>query len=209
MLQTRSHQGFTLLELLVAIAIFTIVAAMAMGGFHQLVKQREQATDAMQRIRMVQRCVMRISQDFEQLSPRPIRDATSNADIPALNASTDGANIIELSHGGWFNPTGINRSTLQRVRYRLIDNKLYREYWPMLDRNLNTNPVQTQLLDKVTSVTLRYMSESREWQTSWPPNLSTGAPASNMGRMLPVAIEITITLQDWGDIKRVIEVPTL
>jgi general secretion pathway protein J len=202
-------RGFTLLELLVAIAIFSIVAVMAMGGFHQLVKQREQATDAMQRIRMVQRCVMRISQDFEQLSPRPIRDATSNTDIPALYAANNGSDIIEFSHAGWFNPTGINRSTFQRIRYRLIDNKLYREYWPMLDRTLNTNPVQVQLLDKVNAVTLRYMSESREWQTSWPPNQNAGPQTPNLGRTLPVAVEITITLQDWGDIKRIIEVPTL
>lgn len=209
MKKTLPTRGFTLLELLVAIAIFTIVAAMAMGGFHQLVKQREQASDAMQRIRMVQRCVMRMSQDLEQLSARPIRDATGNADAPALYASNNGSDIIEFSHAGWFNPTGINRSTFQRVRYRLVDNKLYRDYWPMLDRTLNTLPVQTQLLDKVTSVTLRYMSESREWQTSWPPTQISGPQTANTGRSLPVAVEFTIKLQDWGDIKRIIEVTNL
>ena len=212
MRNTVPQRGFTLLELLVAIAIFAIVGALAMGGLHQLVKQREAAAATMERVRDLQRTVMRMSQDFEQLTARPIRDATSATDIPALYLSNNGTDIVEFSRAGWTNPTGINRSTLQRVRYRLTDNKLYRDYWTVMDRTLSSAPVQQQLLDKVTSVTLRYMDESRSWQTTWPAmqvNTNVPLPASPVPRSLPVAVEITLTLQDWGEIKRVIEVPSL
>lgn len=211
-------KGFTLLELLVAITIFAIVAIMAMGGFNQLVRQRSIAATTMERVRNLQRCVTRMSQDLEQLSARPIRDATSAIDIPALSVGNDGVEIFEFSRAGWSNPTGLNRSTLQRVRYRLVDHKLYRDYWPVLDRTLNTVPVQVQLLDKVSNVTVRYMDNTGQWQSTWPPgassstntNTSNGNPTANYPpRYLPIAIEFTLTLEDWGDIKRIVEVPTL
>jgi general secretion pathway protein J len=211
MLNQPQQRGFTLLELLVAITIFTIVGALAMGGLHQLIQQREMAAATMERIRNVQRCVMRMSQDFEQLAARPIRDATSSSDVPALYISNNGSDIVEFTHAGWSNPTGINRSTLQRVRYKIMDNKLYREYWNVIDRTLNNVPAQVQMLDKVSTVTLRYMDDNHNWQTTWPPNQlnsngNSGAAAQEL-RHLPIAVEITITLQDWGEIKRLIEVP--
>ena len=206
------NKGFTLLELLVAIIIFAIVAVMAYGGFNQLVRQRDIAATTMQRVRNLQRCVTRMAQDFEQLSARPIRDANSAADMPALYVGNSGTDLVEFTHAGWTNPTGLSRSTLQRVRYRLVDNKLYRDYWYVLDRTLNNVPVQVELLDKVSNVTLRYMDSSGQWQTTWPPGgvaaASNGVPNANyQPRLLPVAIEFTLTLQDWGDIKRIIEVP--
>jgi general secretion pathway protein J len=208
----RSHKGFTLLELLVAITIFAIVSILAMSGYNQLVHQREIAATTMERVRNVQRCVMRMSQDLEQLVARPIRDATSATDIPALVAGDNGADVLEFTRAGWSNPTGINRSTMQRVRYRFVDNKLYRDYWSTLDRTLNTVPVEVQMLDKVTAITFRYMDSMRQWQTTWPPtaaSASNGARAALVPRDLPVAVEVTLTLQDWGEIKRVIEVPSL
>jgi general secretion pathway protein J len=121
--------------------------------------------------------------------------------------------LVEFTRAGWTNPTGINRSTLQRVRYRLVDNKLYRDYWGVLDRTLNSTPIEVQLLDKVQSVTFRFMDNGRQWQTTWPASQATqvaGAPAASFAsRDLPIAIEVTINLQDWGEIKRLVEVPTL
>jgi len=212
-MNTRSSRGFTLLELLIAIVIFAIVGVLAMGGYNQLVRQREIAAATMERVRNLQRTVMRMSQDFEQLAARPIRDATSATDMPALLTSTNTGDLVEFTRAGWTNPTGINRSTLQRVRYRLVDNKLYRDYWGVLDRTLNSTPIEVQLLDKVQSVTFRFMDNGRQWQTTWPASQATqvaGAPAASFAsRELPIAIEVTINLQDWGEIKRLVEVPTL
>jgi general secretion pathway protein J len=87
----------------------------------------------------------------------------------------------------------------------LVDGKLYRDYWTVLDHGLNATPVHALLIDKVKSITLRYMDFSRQWQTSWPAG-STGGTGIALARALPLAVEITLTLEDWGEIKRVVEV---
>jgi len=62
------------------------------------------------------------------------------------------------------------------------------------------------LVDHVRSFTLRFMDAGHQWQTQWPP-ITAGALQSLTLRMRPVAIEITIELEDWGILMRHIEVP--
>ena len=205
---TRRHAsvaGFTLIELLVAIVIFAIVGVLAMGGFNDLLSQRDRASQTMARARAVQRAVTRLAQDFEQLDPRPIRDATATTYNPAVYFNSGEPNTVELTRAGWTNPAGVSRSTLQRVRYRFVDGKLYREYWTVLDRTLNNTPVQAEMLDRVTGFSLRFMDFNRQWQTTWPAN-SVGGIGISRARSLPLAVEITLVLEDWGEIKRVVEV---
>lgn len=199
------QSGFTLLELLIAIAIFAIVAVLAMSGYNELLMQRERASQTMERARAVQRAMTRLTQDFEQLEPRPVRNATATGADPALYSNTGGTYLVELTRAGWTNPAGVSRATLQRVGYRLENGKLYRDYWTVLDRSLSNVPAQALQVDKVKSFTLRYMDFNRQWQTSWPAN-STGGTGMIRARALPLAVEITLTLEDWGELKRVVEV---
>jgi hypothetical protein len=46
------------------------------------------------------------------------------------------------------------------------------------------------------------MNDSRTWVDQWPP---TGSSAL---RSRPFAVQITLELEDWGHIVRVIEVPS-
>lgn len=199
---TKAVAGFTLLELLIAITIFAVIGAMALGGYNQLLKQRERADTSMARIRATQLAVTKIAQDFEQLEPRPIRDPTAQTQRAALMTDASGVNVVELTRAGWSNPAGVQRSTLQRVAYRLRDGKLYRDYWTVLDPTLGSMPVEVELLDKVTAFKLRFMDQNRQWQTLWP---AAGASATS-ARDLPLAVEFTLQLEDWGEIKRLVEV---
>lgn len=197
--------GFTLLELLIAIAIFAVVGILAMSGYNELLMQRERAEQTMARARAVQRAMMRLSQDFAQLEPRPVRDATAATVNPALYFNAGGTHVVELTRAGWSNPAGVSRATLQRVGYRFRDGKLYRDYWAVLDRGLSAVPVEALMVDRVTNFTLRFMDRNRQWQTTWPAD-STGGTGNARARSLPVAVEITLTLEDWGELKRIIEV---
>lgn len=203
--------GFTLLEVLIAVAIFTIVGTMALSGYNELSRQSDRVEQSMERIRSVQRTVQRMSSDFMELEPRPVREPLGDGMQPALRASSGTQELAEFTHSGWSNPSGVPRPTLQRVAYQFEDNKLTRTYWQMLDRTLTAQPQSTVMLDKVRSVKLRFMDNNRNWQEQWPPangSLVVGVPNGSVDSLglRPIAVEITLDLQDWGVITRLVEV---
>jgi general secretion pathway protein J len=204
--------GFTLLEVLIAVAIFVIVGTMALSGYNELSRQSIRVEESMARIRAVQRTMQRMSQDFMELEPRPVREPLGDGMQPALRADGRSQDLAEFTHSGWSNPAGVPRPTLQRVAYQLQDKKLTRSYWVMLDRTLTSQPVSTVVLDRVTSVKLRFMDSTRNWQEQWPSANSgvvAGAQAgsSDALSLRPIAVEITMDLEDWGVVTRVVEVP--
>ena len=194
--------GFTLLEILIAVAIFAVVSTMALGGYNALLRQSERIETNMARTRAVQTAMHRMVQDFAELEPRPVREPLGSAPQPVLFAQPRNEQLAELTRAGWSNTAGVPRSTLQRVLYRFQDNKLKRDYWVSLDRTLSAPPISVVLLDEVKSVSLRFLSPDRVWTDQWP---ATGAPATPYLR--PIAIEITMDLEDMGTVKRLVEVP--
>ena len=211
--RTRTTAGFTLIELLVAVAIFAIMASIAYGGLDGVIKQRTRNADAMKRLRQVQLAIDIMSRDFEQLVPRPVRDGLGGT-LGPLVAGPQNVPPIEFTRGGWSNPIGITRSTQERVAYSLEDGKLMRSFWPELDGSISGDPVKQELLPDVTSVHIQYADPSLNYQDAWPPlpNGQTPPPATGIvtaaagAGPLPTAVSITLTLKDWGDITRIVEV---
>ena len=195
-------RGFTLLEVLVAMTIFAIVAYMAYGGFGAVLKQQQILEQTSARLRSVQFAVRQLTHDFVQLQPRPVREELGEGWRPALIADSREQQAAELTRAGWSNPLGRPRPTLQRVAYRVEDGILIRSYWPVLDRLLEEAPTEVELLDGVNDFVIRFLPAEGEWIEQWPASNVVGQP-----RLLPRAIEIVLDLEDWGEIRRIIEVP--
>jgi general secretion pathway protein J len=194
------------MELLVAVAIFAVVGTLALSGYTELQKQSEYAEQRLERTREVQRAVQTITQDLEQLEPRPIREPLGESELPALLAQDPTEYSMQFTRAGWSNTAGLSRPTLQRVGYRLDQDGLWRDNWPVLDRTLSVEPVRRKLLGGVRTVTFRFMDQSRTWVDRWPAAaVAIGAQPDT--RVRPAAIEVTIELEDWGTIRRVVEVP--
>ena len=197
-------RGFTLLEVLVAVVIFGIISVLAYGGYNQLIQQSDIVERSASRTRAVQSTVQRMSEDFAMLEPRPIREPIGESLEPALRAGgTRTETLVDLTRSGWTNPAGLSRSTLQRVTYRLLDNKLERAYWSALDRTLTTEPTSAVMLDKVRTASFRFLDQNQSWHEQWPPLGYSGPDAA---RLRPIAVEITLDLEDWGKLVRLIEV---
>jgi general secretion pathway protein J len=196
------QRGFTLVEIMIAVLIAAILAVMSFEAMQQALGSRERVRANAARLQAVQFTMRSLVQDFSQLDPRPVREPLGQEYQPALLGSTE----VSFTRAGWMNPVGVERSTLQRVRYALRDGKLYREYWTVLDAQLDPLPVSRELLSGVRIFKLRYMSDARTWRDDWPPPTLSGARPERELRWRPIAVEVTLELEDWGRLTRIIEV---
>ena len=199
----RRQSGFTLLEILVAVTILAIMGLMSYRAVRDARLQAEIAATHMDRLREVQRAVHLLVTDFRTLAPRPVRELIGDGYRPALVRDPNSTALFELTHAGWPNGAGTPRGTLQRVSYRLEDRTLIREYWTVTDPTLSNEPQKRELLGGVERIEVRYMGHGREWDTQWPPLGGTGDRAL---RARPLAVEITIRLDGYGEIRRLVEV---
>jgi general secretion pathway protein J len=200
------QRGFTLIELLVAMFVTAIMFTIGYGAINQAITNRDGLSARQERLLQLQRSMRLFSQDFTQLAPRPVREQNGLWQ-PALEADARKPSLVSLTRGGWANPAGVQRAMLQRVRYVLEERTLWRESFDVLDATLDARPKRRRMLDRVTTVRLRYMDEARAWHEQWPPlSQGSGAPSQAELRKRPIAVEVSIELEDWGTVLRLIEV---
>lgn len=206
----KQVRGFTLIELMVALTITAIIMVIAYGGLRTITINEDHSRAADKRLRQVQLAMSIMQQDFAQLEPRPVRDGLGGVQPPLLAGPQNVPPII-FTRGGWSNPLGLTRSTEQRVAYSLEDGKLMRSWWPELDGQAQVVPAKEALLEGVDSVKIQYMdATSKTFLDVWPPTQSSGASAAAtpqaVNPLLPIAVSITLTLKDMGDVTRIVEV---
>ncbi len=203
MISRQQQSAFTLLELLVAIAIFSFMSAAVFTGVRQIVVERELVQAHTAELIELQRAVRYLQTDFAQFHPRSVRGSLGRTRRPALVSDPSEEFAVELSREGWRNFAKQPRGTLQRVNYKLIDGELIREYWPVMDRMLAAESRELVLLEGVEKFEMAYMDENGEWQEDWPPaNAGTGWQTP-----VPLAVRYTVTLDSFGEIQRIVEIP--
>lgn len=207
-MSTSRSRGFTLIEVLVSIFLLSVLSAFCYATLNYVGKSRENAKAAFDRTRELQLAIHTLVTDFEQIEPRAVRDVLGQNRLPVLKADRSTTELAAFTRGGWPNPAGLQRGTLQRVTYSLENGTLMRGYTTVLDATLSNTPVRRELLKDVVQVQLRFMDPSRTWIDQWPA-LSGGGGATNAVAVetRPLAVEITLELRDFGRIVRVVEVP--
>ena len=199
----RRSDGFTLIELLVAVAIVAVIGVIALGGLSQVIQQQTVARERADRWREIQFAIRLVMQDLSQIHPRPARDELGEGWQPSILASPNAQFALELSRGGWANPTGFPRGSVLRVAYDWEDGMLVRYHWPVIDRAPGTLPIRTELLDGVDNVELRFMDQSGGWHPGeWPP-VEMAGPETLVAR--PRLIEFALELEDFGRVWRWVE----
>ena len=155
-----SNRGFTLLEMLAAIAIFSIVSLASWQIMQGIIQAHDVGTSQHQRMEKLQYAMLVIEQDLRQIIDRGPRVDGKVSEQSLFSSSdmleTDDQALVFVREG-WHNPgQRLPRSELQRVYYRLKDGKLERLHDYVLDKVANTEPVKRVLLDNVNGLKFRF-----------------------------------------------------
>jgi len=208
MVKSTAQYGFTLLEVLVAMAVFAVMAAMAYSGLDQVHRARSVSEQAADQLIELQRAFLFMGRDVQQVVDRPIRNELGERE-PAFVGDIQNQMVMQLTRTGWRNPMPniIHRSSLQRVAWGMEEDNLVRVFWNSLDRANEPNMVKQIMLHGVKSVEVRFLDKSNSWQDRWPATSLSSNPAQPPDLSPPRAVEFTLESKNYGKIQRVFAVP--
>lgn len=207
MRRQRHQGGFTLLEVLIAVFITSMISL----GVWQVMNTLMASRDGIERVsgtfRDVQKTVSLLERDLLQAVKRPVKNAYGER-LPALTSRLNNTEL-ELTRQGWRNPLGDRRSELQRVawEYDELEEQVVRRYWPVLDRAQNTESREQVLLEDVSSLEVRFLEGTEQWRDEWPAGdnpLEDAEGDAILEMPLPRAVEMVIEHGRFGTLRRVV-----
>jgi general secretion pathway protein J len=185
--RTIIRSGFTLVEALVALSLFALIAAAGAAVLSTSIDSRFAVRASSDRTAALLRTRSLLKADLGQVVSRRTRDRNGEPQPQALAGATrPGDPLLTLTRAGWNHGGRAGRSSLQRVEYRLVDGRLERRVSPFLDGSPPGPP--QRLLTDVREVTVSFLQDGREAPTPAPG--PSGEP--------PDAVRLTVTLKGYG-----------
>ena len=191
----KCSSGFTLIEMMIAIFIFSVVATLSYSGLNYILKGQSYLQTSSNQLKDLQLSFRYFEKDINQMINRSVRNQYGD---------------FSFTHAGWRNPANLVRSKMQRVSYELDEKTLKRYTWGQLDGAIAEQFFETDLLEGVESIKLRYLDQANQWQTTWPP-LNSGSAEPALGAVqqfdIPRALELTIKVENIDEIRRLFASP--
>lgn len=189
------NKGFTLLEILVALFIFVIMAMLATTGLYNVFRNKEILTQLDEKTTVLQLSLAIVNNDLQQIIDRPIMD-NDTLQMALFGTQT----TINFTRNGNVNPKSqAQRSHLQRVQYHYNNHQLIRNFWSVLDRAPDSTMHSRVLFDDITHFEIHYFDIKQRSYTKWPPKFLSNQTHKTK-QPFPVAIELELTSTTWGKI---------
>ncbi|HEY2862751.1 MAG TPA: type II secretion system minor pseudopilin GspJ [Casimicrobiaceae bacterium] len=187
----RGH-GFTLLEVLIAIAIVALLSLLGYRALASLSESESRLALEGTKWRTLDLFFSRLEGDLREAIPRPARSGavTEPSWLAGVDANGNGALAFSRAGPEFALDPG---SGGQRLGYRLRNGNIEVLYWPGFDRPRESEPAPYTLLSGVTQFRLTYLTASGRWIDSWP------LPGEGD---LPRAARVLITLSSGEEIQR-------
>ncbi|MGO2136002.1 MAG: type II secretion system minor pseudopilin GspJ [Marinobacter sp.] len=203
----KSQQGFTLLEVLVAITITAVIGIGVWQVLNGVILSRDRVDELAEQFDGLQRAMLLLERDITQIVNRPARDIYGDFK-PALTSREDEF-VLMVTRQGWRNPLGIRRSSLQRVGWEYTGTELRRRYWPTVDQGQEDNSRELLLLEGVTAFDIKFLNDQNAWEPEWPSSdaMASLSPSSRPDIPFPLGIEITLEHERFGELVRTFVLP--
>jgi general secretion pathway protein J len=194
----HQYQGFTLIEMVIAVAIFAVMMVIAFPGLTHIAKVGDQVGQSNRRLSELQFALTYLNRDWTQVSSRKILDQYGD-EKPHIVIED---NSISFTHSGWSNLLQQKRSELQRVQYLVKENQLIRQYWVSLDQATAEEPISTVLIDDVESFSVHLIDSSEQAIERWPLDEQEQQRVDK-----PIALRVEIDVKQFGQVHRIMEIP--
>ncbi len=197
-------QGFTLIEILVALFIFAILAVMASIAIDNVMRDYRGMTKSNQAIGELQVAMIRFNRDVLQMVARPASGPQGNPIAPIIANSEQ----LEFTTAD-VNPFNKSRGDLRRVAYKLLGGNLVRLTWPVLDQAPTIEPLPQPVLSGIQELEFHFIDKTGKAYSYWPINNNESTDQSgsvNSLLTLPAAVELTMQVVGLGKVERTIPV---
>ncbi|MFZ4748363.1 MAG: type II secretion system minor pseudopilin GspJ [Sphingomonas sp.] len=176
-MSAAKDSGFTLIELMVALFIFGMLAAAGVSLLSFGVRAQAAATQRLEDIADLRRFSTLLASDLAQALPRIARGPDGQP-VRAFTGNDGRSDRLVMGYvrSGWTNPEGVPRAGIQRVDVTLGEGRLTRTAYPMVDGSVA--PAGVVLADRVEQLTMRYRDRKGEWRPRWENALLDTTPAA-------------------------------
>lgn len=184
----KSRLGFTLVELMVAIAIFAVLSALGWKIFDYVVKVKDRNAQHELQLSELQQAYQQILNDTMQIVPL---NASIRQELePALALDN---NHIRFSKTGVSDPLQQGLPSDERIeyRYQADEKKLYRLKYVDLNHNAAVQPLSSVLLEHVDAFELAALNPEAE--DTWPTT-QTDRQDPQLLQVLPKGLEIQLVV---------------
>lgn len=198
------QRGFTLIEILVAMAIFTLIGLASTGLLTTVIDSNTLSQERFEKLQLLQRAMVTIERDIQQAVSRSVRVDGEKREIVMAGGEVEGSDDdgIGFVRGGWHNPQlMLPRSTLQYVAYRLRDNQLERLYSNYVDNVIGYEPKVRVLLDEIESFKVEFLAGNNS-SSAVEEDDDIKWSESYQGKVLPRAVAIEFVSKDFGLLRR-------
>jgi len=194
-------RGYTLIEVLVALLIFAILATLVMGGLVSILSVRENQRQYVVKTLALQRFWAIIERDLTQIIQRPITNNLGVREAAIVVQQTPTTQLLTFTRAGHINPMmQARRSTLQRVRYELQGSQLIRQSWRVLDQVGNPIPQSQILISNIANLQWQFYDDNNRVYSVWPP-------INTIQKQLPRAIACQVTFNNRQQMRRLFILP--
>lgn len=167
----NKNKGFTLIELMVAVAIFAIISVIAYRTVSSLVTTKQVVLKTQQKWGTIANSIDKINTGWVKAIPLVVRDRNGLI-LPAF-IGRDGLNgpydaQLEFTTAGYIGDAVYGASPPHRIGFRYYEHNLYLVTWPVLNRVQGTKPEINLLLKNIDTFKATFMTPYFEWRTTWP-----------------------------------------